>query len=579
MSDNNSFLDGYNKKNESDTESIKVKNAAVPSMKYEEKSGFVKPKKDAETPSGGGRKSAKKTLIWAAVGVVAVAAIVVSLVLLLGAGIDIVSFENWEKSDVQLWANEKGIKLQIEEQYNDIVDENKVISQSVPEGDKIKKGDFLKITVSKGHDLGVTLALPDLLSMTKTQIEEWAAQNFMTKVRITAEYSNDVAAGNVIRYEINDDTVVDEVRRDTPIYVIVSKGAEDITAIEVTVPDFKTMALSECYVFANENGIELVVEERYDDYVPKGTIISQSVKAEEKVKMGDTITLVFSKGKKITVPDFSGYSKEKAQSVAADLGIPISIVEKYSSSSEGRFLSQSIEAGTVYEDGDFLELQFSMGNKIVVSSFVGQTRDAIETWAKDLNQYDARITIKATYTQNSASAGTIIYQDIANQVIGRKTTINITVSKGNLIYVPDFVAEPGLGYEDVITREIALKMCEETGLVPQFIEEQSAGRLPGEVWYQSLGAGTEVFEGSKITLKYTPPVQMQVPNMVGLTQQEVLNAGYNKMLTIIFEESEDVVAGYEGKIYDQSIAVNTTVAMGESITLYISAEAAPTPTP
>ena len=54
--------------------------------------------------------------------------------------------------------------------------------------------------VSLGHDLSVTLPLPDLMSMTKEEIEAWA-ENFMAKVRITAEHSLDVPVGRVIRYE------------------------------------------------------------------------------------------------------------------------------------------------------------------------------------------------------------------------------------------------------------------------------------------------------------------------------------------------------------------------------------------
>ena len=115
----------------------------------------------------------------------------------------------------------------------------------------------------------------------------------------------DVPVGRVIRYEINDDTVVDnEVSRNTPIYVIVSKGPEDEEGLSVTIPNFKEMALAESYIFANENGIVLIVEEEYDDYVPEGSIISQSIKAEEKVAKGTEITLVVSKGKMITIPDF-----------------------------------------------------------------------------------------------------------------------------------------------------------------------------------------------------------------------------------------------------------------------------------
>ncbi len=580
MDDNNSFLSGYNNKSVPEKKAAE-KDKKSSSLRYEEKSGFIKPKKNNAYKPGAQAKS--KVTVWLIIGAVITAAIVIGLIMLLGGGkVVLKDFTDWSMADVQLWANENEIKLQIEKQFSDEYDENIVISQSIAEGTRISKGEFVKITVSLGHDLTVTLPLPDLMSMTKEQIEAWAAENFMTKVRITAEYSDQVALGDVIRYEVNDNTVVDEVRRDTPIYIIVSKGMEDETAIEIAVPDFKTMALSECYVFANDNGLVLTVQELYDDYVPAGSIISQSVKAEDKVKKGDEIILTVSKGKKIIIPDFSEYSKENAVTVAAELGIPATIKERYSSSSAGRFLSQSIDAGTVLQEGDFLELTYSIGNKIVVSSFVGQTRDAIENWAKELNEMDARITIKATYTQNNAPSGTIVHQDIANQVIGRKTTINITVSKGKTIYVPDFVATEGGGYDVAITREKALQMCEELGIVPIFEQETKANRLPGEIWYQSLAAGTEVSEGSTITLKFTPAnATTIVPNFDGMTKAEVQAGVYNKSFYIKFADGEEIVAGYENKIYKQTLSAGDTVVKGSEITLYIGPEqeVIPTPTP
>ena len=58
--------------------------------------------------------------------------------------------------------------------------------------ERIKKRRFIKVLVSLGHDLSVTL--PDLMSMTKEEIEAWAARK-LHKVRITAEHSLDVPVG------------------------------------------------------------------------------------------------------------------------------------------------------------------------------------------------------------------------------------------------------------------------------------------------------------------------------------------------------------------------------------------------
>lgn len=574
---NNSFLSNYGKDmGESEPAAeVAVRDADL-GYKYEEKSGFRK----YQSEDGGypPLRRPPKFLIPAVAAGVVVIAVVITLVLVLGGGIKVIDLVGKSLGDAQLWSNQTGVMLDKKEEYNNEYAVNTVIKQSVDAGNTIRKGEFLTITVSLGHDLSVTLPLPDLMSMTMSEVEAWRDNNFMTKVRITTEFSETVPEGNVIRFEVNDDSVTTEIRRDTPVYVIVSKG-KDTSIEQVTVPDFKTMTISEAYIFANENGINLVVEEVYDDYVPKGSVISQSVKATEKIGKGGEIKLVFSKGKMIEMPDFSDYTKEQAAAVAAGLGIPVTVIEQYSGSSAGRFLSQSIKAGTIYDEGDQLELKYSLGNKIALASFVGQTRDAIESWASELNKQGASIKIKVTTTQSSQPKGTIIYQDVANKMIGVKTTIRVTVSLGKILYVPDFVipdgtiTDPNRGYDVAITREEAIAMCEAVGLVPVFIEENKSDRLPGEVWYQSVAAGSEVSEGSKITLKYVPSakVTVNIDTATGLTKEQAKLA-YGKLFTLVFEDSEEIVAPEKiGKVVGQSIPNGTTVTKGTTLTLYIGA--------
>lgn len=569
---NNSFLDSYNsKKPEAETKKMTVKkNTSLSNLKYEEKSSFQKPPKKTNVTMTKSNGKSKLPMVAGIIGAVVVLAVIIVL-LTLGGGVEVKDFTNWELKDVQLWGQENDVKLQIEEEFNDEFEASHVISQSAEAGTKIKKGDFLQITVSKGHDLSVLLPLPDLKSMTKDEIEKWAEENYMTKVRITTENSDTVPAGNVVRYEINDNTVVNEVKRDTPIYVIISKGPEDESEVMITVPDFKTKSLAECHTFAQENGLILTIEEKYDDYTPKGSIMTQSLKVDEKIPKGTEILLTVSKGKQIIVPDFSGYSKDKATTVASQLGIPLTIKERYSSSSAGRCIYQSLDEGTVLEEGDFLELTYSLGNDIVVGSYVGQTRDAIETWAKELNENDARITIKTTYTQSNQPKGTIIHQDIANTVIRRKTTIRITVSEGKVIYVPNFE----LSGWDSITREKAIEMCEELNIIPVFVEEAKSGVLPGAIWDQDIEAGTEVTEGSKIVLKFAPTTTpIEVTDFAGKTKEYIQNSYYNKVFDITFVEQYDAATAAD-VVYAQSVASGESIVIGSSITLTISTEAPP----
>jgi beta-lactam-binding protein with PASTA domain len=591
MDDNNNFLSGYNNRDDEPkkpprtetsgevpvksnkevpkevTKEITVKSANPPSFKYEQKSGFKAPeRRESAAPVTDDRK--KKIIIASAAGGGVLLIIVIVLIALLTGGIPVIDLVGRTQTEAQLWANQNNLNLQATEVFSDDVEAGTIISQETKAGTRVAKNSFVNITVSKGPDLDVTLELPDLMNMTKDEVDAWATENHMTKVRVTTEYSATVAAGKVIRYEINDNTVVgNEVKRDTPVYVIVSKGI-DTTVEQVEVPDFKTMTLSECYVFANDHGLTLTVTEQYDDYIAEGSIISQSVKATEKVAKGTEIKLVASKGKKIEIPDFSDYTKEMAQSVATGLGIPVTIVEKYSSASEGSFISQSIPAGTIYEKDDYLELNYSLGNKIVVPSFVGQARDVIEAWALDLNNKGARITISATETNSNQTAGTIIYQSPANTSIGVKKTISITVSKGKVIYMPDFISGASGTYDTAITREQAIEMCEALKIVPVFKEGSKSGVLPGAIWAQSTAAGKEVPEGTKVTLTFAKSKSEGMPDFYGKTQQQALQLG-EKKFKIVFAVSATYVDGVpEGYVVSQSVAKNTTTAYGTTVTLY-----------
>lgn len=503
-------------------------------------------------------------------GAVILALAVTALVLFLNRGIEMIDLTNWTENDAQLWARNNGIMLQIEHEFNDEYEEGRVMSQSVPPGSRVKKNEFVKLIVSAGHDLSVTLPIPDFMSMTRQEIEAWAAENFMTKVRVTTEYSDTVEAGRVIRFEINDDRVVDEVRRDSPIYIIISKGPEDAQAALVQIPDFKAMSITEAYVFADENGIVLNVKEEYDDFAPAGSILSQSVKAEEEVPKGSEIEIIVSKGKKIIVPDFSGMNKEIAASLAAELGITVSINERYSNQPAGAFISQSIKPGSIYESGQVLELNYSIDNRIPLPSFVRQTRDAIEAWAQEHNKNGASITIKAANTRSNSPPGTILSQSKANTLIGVNTTINITVSSGKVVYVPDFVAPAGSGYDAAITREKAIAICEELNIVPIFVEEKKSGRLPGEIWSQSIAAGKEISEGTTITLKYNPVnVQVTVPDFTNMTKEQIWAKNYHKSLDIRFEEGTEYKEGQEGRVYEQSLCAGTKTASGSVIKLTV----------
>ena len=582
MNDNNDFLKGYKDKNSSINEQSGPSGTSEDEgMSFEEKPTFQKKASDypqrSYYSSRSGEKSKKlKNTIAVSLALFSVLLILIAVIIIKSGGTVLPDFTGWTRNDFMLWASENEVLSQMDEQFSDTVAEDIIYDQNPKEGEKVKKGGIVKVYVSKGPDQSIELDIPDFKNMTSTQIEAWAEQNYMTKVRITSQYDAVVPLGYVIEYEINDNTVIDKIKRDTPIYIVVSKGPEEEQSKDIEIPDFKTMGISETVIFAQENGLNLEIDKQYDDYIPANNIISQSVPKDTVVHPGDDIKIIVSLGKKVLMISFKDYSIDEAPSRASQLGISYNISERYSSSQKGRLIWQSIEEGTEIEPDMHLDLRYSLGSKIFIGDYVGMKKSEIQKWLEAENLLGARACLNITYTKNAAEPGSIIQQSISDTYIYRDTTINVVVSSGEIIYVPDFVAPSGSSYEDAVTREKALDMADGMDITLLFVEaavSDGTSRRAGEVWYQSIAAGTEVNAGTTVTLKYNPMgATLKVPDFTGKTQSQVEAMAEYSKLNVTFVDGEYNIT-YAGKVYSQSIEADTTVAQGTSITLYVSPEA------
>lgn len=569
---NNDFLNGY--KSGGNTGLEKSKSSMTVNsgnMSYKQKSTFTKPTK-YEQPSTALKSGNSKRIKNLIIAAVVLAVVVVGVVVLISSGgkTEVPDFKGWTVNDFMLWVKQNDVLAQKEEQFSDTADAETIISQSVAPGEQLKQGAIIKVTVSKGPDLSVELDMPNVKTMTKAEIEKWAEDNKMSKVRITSEFSDTVPVGKVIKCQVNDNRVVDRVKRNTPIYIVLSKGPESEAGVEITVPDCKTQGVAETQAFAQQNGLVLKIEEEYNNYIEKGSIISQSAKAESKLSKGDELKIVVSLGKKVLMQSFKSLSKDEATTLAGTLNLTVTVKERYSSSSEGRLISQSVDEGTLITDNMHLELTYSLGDKISLTSYVGQQKHELEQWLSEQNEKGAKLKLKVTSTNNSADAGTVLQQDIKNTYVKRRTTISIVVSAGQIVFMPDLVAADGAGYDTAITREKAEEMVKDLGLILVFKEEAAPNRLPGEIWHQSVAAGTEVKSGATITLKFNPVNKtLAVPNFVGQTEAEIKATDIFKKLNVKFTTGEPS-AELAGKVSTQSLPAGQTVAYGTTITLTVA---------
>lgn len=121
------------------------------------------------------------------------------------------------------------------------------------------------------------------------------------------------------------------------------------------------------------------------------------------------------------------------------------------------------------------------------------------------------------------------------------------------------------------TKENALSKLEQAGLAePNIIEKNDENVAYGSVIEQSVEAGTEVNEGTKITLTISiGPVAFDMPNVVGKSEnnaEKTLNDN-GLVVTIEYKKNNSVA---EGKVISQSVPAGTSVKRGDQVTLTVS---------
>ena len=193
----------------------------------------------------------------------------------------------------------------------------------------------------------------------------------------TQEYSETVAAGRVVR---TDPAAGASIRRDGQITAAVSLGPERFDAPELV---GTTRDRAEAALARNNLGLGEVTE-TYHDSVAAGVVIKASVPKGTKLKRGDRVDLVVSKGPQpIQIPNYVGKSVQQAQQDLQAAGFTVTITQQHSKTvAEGLVISQSPPNGEG-KKGDRVTLTASQGPVVVtVPTVRGMPKDQAVTTLK-----------------------------------------------------------------------------------------------------------------------------------------------------------------------------------------------------
>lgn len=162
-----------------------------------------------------------------------------------------------------------------------------IIEQSIEEGSEFKKGDVLKVVISKGME---TSEVPDVIDKNAQIAEDIIYQaGFIPDVRNSS--STEVKKGNVMKTEPEAGQMA---HKGSTVIIYVSLGED---AGQIKVEDWVGSTVDEASVFADYLGLKVKTKGEAS-YEPEGKVIKQSIEPGEKVEKGTEITLTFSNGKK-----------------------------------------------------------------------------------------------------------------------------------------------------------------------------------------------------------------------------------------------------------------------------------------
>ena len=221
---------------------------------------------------------------------------------------------------------------------------------------------------------GTQRYVPNVAGMSYEEAERLLKEKNLNLIISGMNYSESIAKNKILSQNPGDGAVADA---EATIKVIMSGGQE-----EVMMPDLAGMTSEEAKQLITGQNLLISadsIKEEYSDVVEKGRVISQSVKAEERIAVQTEITLAVSLGSLneetalLQVPDLKGLTKEKAMKQLGRLkeqaGFTYVLGEvknQYSTDVEkGRIISQKPKAGEQVRTNEPIRIVISKGPEMV----------------------------------------------------------------------------------------------------------------------------------------------------------------------------------------------------------------------
>ncbi|MEO1055733.1 MAG: PASTA domain-containing protein [Actinomycetota bacterium] len=298
--------------------------------------------------------------------------VLITLVVLVGiaglsyAGYQLVRTKSFEVPDLVGVQEEVALNAIAGNDWNVLTAAERSDAQPVP-GDVIRTEPEAGVDLEEGEDFLLVISegpelrtLPDLENLELAAAQQQLDDLRLVLVEAPEAFSEDVPAGSIIMWQVEDNASLvagAQVLPDTRIVVTVSKGPEPRPA-----PALAGLNLEQATAAVND--LQLVLAEGeavFSDTIEPGLIVTQNPAPETPVERGGTVTVQVSKGPDIVaLPDLTGLSFDEAQTLLTDNGF---FIDSLLGTTTGTFVSltingEPVEPGTTFPRGTGVDVIF-----------------------------------------------------------------------------------------------------------------------------------------------------------------------------------------------------------------------------
>ena len=236
----------------------------------------------------------------------------------------------------------------------------------------------------------------------------------------------------------------------------------------------------------------VVVENRYDEEIPKGKIIQSIPEGGGKVDAGGSVKLIISKGpERYTIPAVKGLTPEAAQAVITKSPLTVGTITEVFNSDipKGFVISSTPIAGTSVKRDATVDLIVSKGiEQVALASYLGKSG---EQALNELTQAGFNVEAGYAFSETVPELAVISQNPAGGATANKGGKVSILISKGpRYTYIP----------KTIITMEAnaAKATLESLGLKVKVVNIGSAKKKV--VKKVSPAVNTKVLRGSLVTI-------------------------------------------------------------------------------